>query len=686
MLRKSSQNSSAVHRPLNSRDRSLEMLIRLAGECRRLGLKVGSSQIEEAARLYETYLEVGGVERDDYRAMRRIAEAVFIKRTGEEPLFEEAWRKISPQQNRLLSILISRVERNLEILGVNYGYKIRSKRELLESASRGRRAEKRRAYRELRNMGIITGSKHGEQVLPRDKAIRMLRGLVEKKQSLGNIMNAGLLSRLARGLPPSEPALLAETHIPEDTLRKLHPDLLVKLGQQALKAHNKDLASQIASHLRVMLEHGKKASSAYSAYMLMRAANKITPKTALILLTQDQRLASHVLKDFSLHDIRRALSSMKPDNAARIISRLSKASSTHSLREMLSSLDVDMMGRLPSSLASILSRDEQALIKALRKYYEARRMILEYLSSSNEAYLHLASHEYSRMLGILAKLDGSLLESPFNAMFNELRRRMRILGEVLRASENSVGSGLAAAASMLGLGEAIRLLGKAYSRGSPELRQEALRLARRMIRVRMSREKSRILRRWRKTSFHGRLELRDSIIRLVRLNAQPLIYRKRRKGGRIVLVLDASGSMLEYSIWALLVASAFADMIKRVIVFREYSESLETSRLSGKDIINLLFSIGFEGYTNIAGALRDAVRRMPPSTLILISDLHQTTLNLSPYMIVGELVRKGWRIVAVVPPRHDEEEAEMLRRHGARVEIVEEPSMIGRRILRAFYA
>ncbi len=680
MSRRSSKSSSGKNSP--GRERILELLLRLASECRRLGLKVGSSQIEDAVRLYETYMELGGREKEDLTTLKKIAATVFVKKTSDERLFEAAWNKTSPQKSRLLGQLIGMVERDLEILGLRYGYRVPPKKSLIEASGKRRRAEKRRAYSELRGLGIIARTRQGERVLPRDEAISLLRRLAENSRSLRDAAGERLARGLLRGMPIPEPEALSNAHIPEDMVKELSPDTLARLGYRSLKAHNKRLAYSAARRLAELLEQGQRVSEAWKAYSLLKTTNLLSPKAALSLVLYSQKLAPHILRNLNAKDLVKAIQSMESNEARRVLGRLSKAMRRDKLLEIIEKLPPNLLGELYSSS---LTRDERWLVEALRRYSESRRMLLEYLSTGRKEYLEMAWHEYSKASAAQERIRQEGITEPFRKIVDELDRMMLSLHSILQASEEGRGPGLARMTRDMDLGEALQLLSRAYNSGDPELRREAMKLAQRLFRVRLAREKSRVLRRWEKNRVSGRLELRNTLLSLTRMESNPLVYRRRRKGGRIVLILDASGSMLEYSMWALLTASSFAGMVKRIVIFRDYTETIEASRLRASEIINLLFETGFSGYTDIGGALVEASRGIPPSTLVLVSDLHQTTGAKPPHEVAERLIRSGWRIIALAPRRHDAMEADMLRDRGAHIEVVDNPSAIARKILRLLY-
>jgi len=231
------------------------------------------------------------------------------------------------------------------------------------------------------------------------------------------------------------------------------------------------------------------------------------------------------------------------------------------------------------------------------------------------------------------------------------------------------------------LHQAFRLLSNLYASPDPEVRREAYRLAQRIWHARATLLKSTILRRWRKTGVRGRVELRETVYRMVRMQQEPLVYRRRRRSPGVVLAVDRSSSMVPYATWAMLTASAFSRNVRRLVLFGEDVEVIEVSR-GPRRLVDLLLSARFGGYTNISAAMLEATRDLPPATLVLISDLKQTVQAESPVRVAERLIRSRWRIVVVAPPSRDLVVEEALRERGVRVEVVRAPWETGRRLAR----
>ena len=168
------------------------------------------------------------------------------------------------------------------------------------------------------------------------------------------------------------------------------------------------------------------------------------------------------------------------------------------------------------------------------------------------------------------------------------------------------------------------------------------------------------------------ITVRDSIYNILRRKSSPIVYRRRRKERKIVLIIDVSGSMKAYAESAILLASAFIKVVDNILVFREYVAKLDRSTVrSPERMVRFLFNLKFGGWTNISKALSEA-KKLRSKTLVLISDLKQTVLTENPLDKARELLKSGIELIVVTPPVYDKALARKLEFLGAKIIHVKE--------------
>ncbi len=655
-----------------------DLLIRLAHTCRKLGLNVGTSEIVEAERILETYASLkGGKLR--LAEMREVVKAVFAKRVHEERVFEEAWSRVT-SSNEVFRELLDKVEEHLRTLRIGYGERIYSKRALVEGADKATRERRRRAYRELKKMGIIVRRGGREVVLPRRAAMRRIAEISRKAHSASEALNRHWLSSLEEGRTSIDPEMLRDAEIPDRTLNRLGTDRLAELGMKAWRVGNKKLAYRAAKRLASLVTSGTLPKDTETTIQLLQLTGTGNLEIYLKLAGADPAVVSRMAKTLGPEVLASHLSSLDRESIKRVLPKLARLLSPDETIRLVGSLPLDTLARLPRSALKDTGRANEAFITAARHVSEAQNLALRYLETMNEAYLNYALHEYSKAKEILDNLDPRRLAPPLRPLYSHVRSLAETLGRPT-SSPRDLLLRLAPSISRMDLHQAFRLLSNLYTSPDPEVRREAYRLAQRIWHARATLLKSTILRKWRKTGIRGRVELRETVYRMVRMQQEPLVYRRRRRSPGIVLVVDRSGSMVPYATWAILTASAFSRNVRRLILFGEDVDVIEVSK-GPRRLVDLLLSARFGGYTNISAAMLEATRDLPPATLVLISDLKQTVQAESPVRVVERLIRSRWRIVVVAPPSRDLIVEEALRERGVRVEVVRTPWETGKRLAR----
>ncbi len=229
----------------------------------------------------------------------------------------------------------------------------------------------------------------------------------------------------------------------------------------------------------------------------------------------------------------------------------------------------------------------------------------------------------------------------------------------------------------------IRVLRKTYKAAGPEWRRLIISAAERILYRFSSSEGLRLLpKKSRAKRPPGRLDVRMSIYGILRYSTNPLVYSRKKRAALVNLALDSSGSMIEYSAWALGVASIFPRHLRRLVIFSHEARVYE-GPFTRTSFVTALLEAEFRGLTNISRALRlldvPGVRR-----LVVITDLKQTVDDEPVESVVRALSRSGKRIVFIVPRSHDAGLRSLVEEAGARVLVASSPRSAAQHLLRVF--
>jgi len=185
-----------------------------------------------------------------------------------------------------------------------------------------------------------------------------------------------------------------------------------------------------------------------------------------------------------------------------------------------------------------------------------------------------------------------------------------------------------------------------------------------------------------KTSVRGRLDVRSTMYKWIRLDDE-LVFRRHRRIHRVIGVVDVSGSMARFSLWSILSLAVVLPVVSRIILFTDrvyqYNPPLKKTIPLLAGFLEKLYSEGFKGYTNISEALRQAGRVAAGTgskTILLFSDLKQTIPGEEPWVVAKELVNRGLNIVIIAPRDVEEELANRYKSVGCDLIVVENPENI----------
>ncbi len=175
----------------------------------------------------------------------------------------------------------------------------------------------------------------------------------------------------------------------------------------------------------------------------------------------------------------------------------------------------------------------------------------------------------------------------------------------------------------------------------------------------------------------GRLLIKETAMNYIRNKEEFLVYKRNAKGKKITLVLDTSSSMAEYASWALSIAALFVHNVSRLILFS--TKPIVYDRPEAGEVINLLLSLEFEGYTDIYNALKE-IRGTKQN--IVITDLKQTVKTGDPSIITKRLIDSGFKVIYILPEKHDKKERELIENAGGFTKVVHSPERAAKEIIK----
>ncbi len=186
-------------------------------------------------------------------------------------------------------------------------------------------------------------------------------------------------------------------------------------------------------------------------------------------------------------------------------------------------------------------------------------------------------------------------------------------------------------------------------------------------------------------SSKGKIDVRRSIYNVVRSNYY-FTYICKKKLRRIIVVLDTSGSMIKYSLSAVLSLAKLIMLTKVVLLFSDKVSIVKIHRNNQRDLIMKflegIYVNGFKGYTNLSLALRKVYEYVKPrDKVVIISDLKQTVGDEDPLRPLLRLISRNINIVFLVPPSYDRVVADKFRELGVHIYPVKQIDKVIRRIL-----
>ncbi len=619
--------------------RLIDVVEAVAVELRRRGLHISTSQLVDAVRVAVNYSAVRGL--DPCRLLASdelgfVLSAVFARRPGDEELVAEAVKRYTRERRQSpLQEFMRHVESDLRVLNVTYGSRIRNVQRLVSDRARAH------AYARLKLLGIIRRTRHGERVVSRSEAVGIARSLLTSYGSYRAALEAMAIKDLERG---GRRAALLGQELTAMRLEKVNVDSLLALARSLLRQGELSAALELAKRAARRIAHGERVRDVHLALELLRSLNLVDRDVAVAMIRQEPSIAVQLSE---LVDMGRIIPRLAHDVREHVVAQLVK-SRKHA------GFVLRLLAEGAISVYDLkLVRQRDSVLAAAAEAAQALDYIARALSEANPAYLDMAAYTVAR------------LERGAGAA--ELAAEVRWLRTVVAMLERGdVDGALRAVVARLQPARAIELL-YAASRSTDRRVRAA---AQRLLAVVASRlRRSGAGARERVWGRRGHLDLRKALRLRFFLSGDYNIAVSRRGREKVVLVLDKSGSMRPYALACVMAAASFAENVSRIVLFdsRVYVMNVR-GRLRLQRLLDSLFAVSFEGYTDVARAVAEATRAHPPSKLVLISDLRQTVAGgEDPRAAIERAVRLGWRVYILAPPTLDRRVIEGLR--GVRVSL-----------------
>ncbi len=620
----------------NTTASTYDITIRLVEFLNRHKIRVPPSQVNLYADMLETFAALkGGVEVDD---IIYLAKSVFTTVKWTEDLEKEIkeyfiGRKQIAGINDIIenSRIVSRIKFGKNLSTTDLFPPTASKKDLLE-------------YIFLRKIGVIRRDKSG-----RLKAVRyneFVKLVKRSKYSLEKISIDDVIKYI-----PEIPSYHWAKLLTEDILDKASLNQLLKLSMHAAHSRNKGLGKKILTRISRILSEGHhlKRKQRKIVYKLM----KHTGYSDDTLLFETMSVSSNIgdAKSLEPEKIVDKISGLPLKERMKIVSKLQK--SIGDKEEIFDKFDLITLSSLNSSVNKRL-KNRIFLGKALGQ-------LIKYYITGDESYLDYAGHylrkiDFNNLDPKYKPIYESLLENDFYGALNKLSfqdKQALLEYTIFIARDQNLVS-------------------------SREELKKALELGYRLLRNVVFRKGTKYEGRKIVTLRGEHVAIRNTIYQFIRFNYK-MLFSKKIKGKDIIAVLDTSGSMLPYSLWALMTLAAVIHRVRYVVVFSETPSIIRIDRKMKSVLMNILENIletSFRGYTDIAGALKKTLSLCRnKSIIILISDLKQT-LPGNPLETVVDMVNKGHKVIVITHPDHNIDLAHKISSLGVDVIIVDSPYVI----------
>ena len=655
---------------INERERGrlANLIIEAAWRLRSEGARISTAEIVKAVELAEAYMNLlgkGELSRDELELLLCSSFTMF---QGDCNTLKDVLALIEGGRSlkERAAAILSDIERDLETIGGKPRARI-TRKKATRARNKSEKAEKIAAFYRLKRAGVIRGTPGRERIVDNSQIRRIAFELARSgASSLDEAVRSmktprgwdGVLEAVEAGYYPGELAEASEKR-------------LLKLARAAERKHDRGLFESVAEELARRLRSGYRVRDPQAVASILEKAGVMTDSLRRILALEAQ-----VASQLSPDNLVKALETSDYEKGGRLLASALEKMSRDEALSVISRIDPRYLWNI--SKRTMRKLNDKSVVAA---YYasNAVRESLRYLETSDESRGDLATDYLEKARSLSENLPPSTIDkSVIAGLIDEASVYLR-LAESL--SGNLDSGLLEGELHRIGYIEGIRFLRRAYQVAGEKLRRVILSSMERLLYRLSSREGLRLLPvKQRSRVPPGRVDVRRSLYSIMRVEPQPITYLRKLKSARLSLALDMSGSMFEYSSWAIGVASLFSSNLEKLVLFSHdvlaYREPITRRMLA-----RILLEYEFRGYTNISKALREASTSRS-RRIVVVSDLKQTVEDEPVPTVVEALRKRGKKIVFIVPSKHDEQARMEIEKAGGIVVPVRDRRRIASVILR----
>ncbi|MCE4612791.1 MAG: VWA domain-containing protein [Desulfurococcales archaeon] len=651
------------------------ILLELASTLRNRGYRVSTGEVVQAINMVKSYASIMGVERISERDFAMII-AASMPSIRDERAILQGLRSIMTRRGlkELVERLEEQLEERLETLGIKPGQSVSRKSIIRGAKSSRERREKLKAYLELKKAGFIVRKGYGEAVIDQSSIKKRLARIA----SLG-IKDLGEALERREKWDRDSSLTLAETgsSLKPEALEGMDTGSIINLAEAAIAKGNYRLLKESSMELLRRLSQGYRADPV-RARNVLRRAGLLTPEAEAFLAHMDHRVVD--VRSLEPGRVASLLRDLDMESSSELLSKYLREASPEDARRLLSGIDPVLLWKVKKTR---LEGDESKLVEAASDAAKSLVETIRYFETGNEGRLDLASHYAQRaeekLRGVGPCSIGLLTPVSVERMLRVAKHFISVAegGDVGRIGD--VGSLLYTLDPSISL----KLVKGAYSMARGPARQRIEWLLENLVSRVSSREKQRVLPKHSKKSVPpGSVDVKLSVMNASRLRLGSIVYRRKLKGPKVSLALDTSASMSPYAIWAIGVSALFTRSLDKLTLFSSKPVSFD-GPFTRRELSRILLGIEFKGYTNIYEGLLEAGESRAQK-IVIVSDLAQTIDAGNPIDAANSLLKRGKKVHAIVPLRHDEEVRRGLESIGVRVTIAKTPREAAVKIARDY--
>ena len=650
----------------------LEVIIKIANELRSEGHRIGVSDTAKAYQLAEAYKSITGKKelgKDEIELI--ILSSFTTANLTRDKISELVSRVLSGRGFRKrINTIISDIEKDIKLLGIRPGVKV-SKRKIIKNKDK---KEAIAAYYRLKRIGAIKG-KPGQERLADKSYLKKLA----TRLALAGVSNLDEAVRKMK-TPKRWDTLLdaVEAQYTPEKLGGLSENELIRLAKAAEKKHDKETMTKVAEELARRIKEGAKIRNPEAIADILRKTDLLTNfiRRKLIIWNPDS------LASIPKEDLLKVLAGQDAESGGIILARTLEKMNSSEAKEIIPSVDPRLLWALPRSL---LKRMNDKSLLAAHISSRALRESLRYLETGDEgrgdmAYdlLKRAVHERN---SLPPSYTGLVKQGEIDSMIREAESYISLAESLVGEPRGELIQNII---YKLDYVESIRVLRNIYRRTTnTEWRKIIIKNMEHLLYRLSSREGLRLLPvKYRSKQPPGRIDVKRSIFSMIRNETRPIVYLRRMKSSRLSMAIDMSGSMLEYSSWAVAIASLFPNHLDRLVLF-SHETRVYSAPIGKRELAKILLEADFQGYTNISLALR-TISTSSARKIVVISDLKQTIDDEPVPLIVSDLVKNGKRVVFITPVNYDEDIGREIIDVGGKLIIARTPRVVARELLRLF--